>query len=65
MQFHAILCNFGYFSQFWANVNMLGIKMNVLELRKSMVILSLTFMHSFMQFLAILAISAIFGPILT
>ena len=69
---HAISCNFGYFSHFLANFNMLGIKMHVLELRNSMVILPPTFAHSlmqfpaiFMQFHAILAISAIFWPIST
>ena len=57
---HAISCNFmqfsrnfGYFSHFWANFNMLGIKMHVLELRNSLVILSYNFMHPFMQFHAI------------
>ena len=70
--FHAISRNFGYFSHFWANFNMLGIKMHVLQLRNSMEIFSHTFMHSLMQFYAIftqfhpiLAISAIFGPIST
>ena len=78
-EFHAISCtpsrnfntishNFGYFSHFWANFNMLGIKMHVTELRNSMVILSRTFTHSFMQCHAIftqfqtnLAILAILG----
>ena len=65
-------CNFGYFSQFWANFYMLGIKMHVLELRNSLVILLKNFTHVFTQFHAIscnfhaiLAISAIFGPIST
>ena len=60
MQFHAIFMqfhasNFGYFSHFWANFNMLGIKMHVLKLRNSMGILSRTFTHSLMQFHAIFA----------
>ena len=70
--FHAISRNFGYFSYFWSNLNMLGININVLQLRNSMVILSYTFTHSLMQFYAIftqfyaiLAISAIIGPIST
>ena len=63
--FHAISHNFGYFSHFWANFNMLGIKMHVLELRNSLVILSKNFTHVFTQFHTILAISAIFGPIST
>ena len=37
--FHTISCNFGYFSHFWANINMLGIKKHVLELRNSFVVL--------------------------
>ena len=44
--FHALSCNvhaishdFGYFSLFWANFNMFGIKKHVLELRKSFVVL--------------------------
>ena len=41
---------FGYFSHFWANFTMSGIKKYVLELRNSMVILSHTFMHPFTQF---------------
>ena len=45
--------NLGYFSHFWANFNMLGIKMHVLELRNSMVILSRTFTHSLTQLHAI------------
>ena len=60
------------FQAFLANINMLGIKMHVLELKNSMVILSRTFPQSlikvheiFMHFHAILAISAIFGPIST
>ena len=64
--------NLGYFSHFWANFNMLGIKMHVLELRNSLVILSKNFTRVFTQFHAIsrnfhaiLAISAIFGPIST
>merc|ERR1711954_356338 len=43
---HAISCNFtqfsrnlDYFSHFWANFNMLGIKKHVLELRNSLVVL--------------------------
>merc|ERR1711954_478938 len=36
-------CNLGYFSHFWANFNMLGIKMHVLELRNSLVIHSKNF----------------------
>ena len=54
---HAISCNFtqfsrylGYFSHFWANFNMLGIKKHVLELRNSLVILSYNFTHVFTQF---------------
>merc|ERR1712025_120315 len=35
--------HFGYFSHFWANFNMLSIKMHVLELRNSLVILSKNF----------------------
>ena len=61
-----------YFSHFWTNFNILGIKMHVLQLRNSIVILSRTLPHSlmqfhaiFMQFHTILAISAIFGPIST
>ena len=50
MQFHTISHNLCYFSQFWANFNILGIKMHVLELRNSMVIFSCTFTHSFMSF---------------
>ena len=42
--------HFGYFSHFWANFNMLGIKMHVLELRNSIAILSRTFIHSLTQF---------------
>ena len=49
-QFHAISCNFSYFSHFWANFNMLGIKMHVLELWTSMVIPSHIFTHSLTQF---------------
>ena len=44
---HAISCNFtqfsrnfGYFSHFWANFNMLGIKKHLLELRNSLVVLA-------------------------
>ena len=48
--FHAISCNFGYFSHFWANFIMLGIKMSLLELRNSMVILSGTPSQNFRQF---------------
>ena len=44
--------NFGYFSHFWANFNMLGIKMHVLELRNSLVILSKNFTRVFTQFQA-------------
>ena len=76
---HPISCNFGYFSHFLENFNMLGIKMHVLELRNSMMILSHTFTHSltqfhaiftqfhatFRQFQAISDISAIFGTIST
>merc|ERR1711954_47669 len=51
-QFHAISRNFSYFSHFWANFNMLGIKMHVLQLRNSMETFSHTFMHSLMQFYA-------------
>merc|ERR1712082_184669 len=65
-------CNFGYFGLFWANFNMLGIKKHVLEPRNSLVILSQNFTRVFTQFHAIsrnfhaiLAISAIFGPIST
>ena len=43
MQFHANFTQFsrnlGYFSHFWANFNMLGIKKHVLELRYSLVVL--------------------------
>ena len=49
-EFHTISRNFSYFSHFWANFNMLGIKMHVLELRNSMVILSRTPSRNFMQF---------------
>merc|ERR1711954_258452 len=42
--------NLGYFSHFWANFNMLGIKMHVLELRNSLVILSKNFTPVFTQF---------------
>ena len=42
--------NLGYFSHFWANFNMLGIKKHVLEPRNSSVILSRNFTHLFMQF---------------
>merc|ERR1711954_270448 len=70
--FHAISRNFGYISHFWANFNMLGIKMHALQLRNSMEIISHTFTHSlmqfygiFMQFHTILAISVICGPIST
>ena len=42
--------NLGYFSHFWANFNMLGIKKHVLEPRNSLVILSRNFTHLFMQF---------------
>ena len=45
--------NFGYFCHFWANFNMLGIKLHVLKLRNSMVILSCTFRQSFTQLHAI------------
>ena len=76
---HTISCyftefshNLSYFSHFWANFNMLHIKKHVLELRNPLVIHSHNFMHVFMQFHAIshnfhaiLAISAIFGPIST
>ena len=41
--FHVISHNFGFLSRFWANFNMLGIKMCVLELSNSMVILSCNF----------------------
>merc|ERR1711954_345620 len=51
--FTQFLRNFGYFSHFWANFNMLGIKMHVLELRNSLVILSKNFTHVFTQFHAI------------
>ena len=37
--FHTMSHNFGYIIHFWANFNMLGIKMHVVELRDSMVIL--------------------------
>ena len=40
----------GYFSHFWANFNMLGIKKHVLEPRNSSVILSRNFTHLFTQF---------------
>ena len=46
-KFHAIL---GYFSHFWANFNMMGIKKHVLEPRNSLVILSCNFTHVFTQF---------------
>ena len=42
-----------YFSHFWTNFNILGIKMHVLQLRNSIVILSRTLPHSLMQFHAI------------
>ena len=42
--------NFGYFSHFWANFYMLGIKKHVLKLRNSLVILSCNFRHVFTQF---------------
>merc|ERR1711954_461444 len=45
--------NFGYFSHFWANFYMLGIKMHVLEPRNSLVILSKNFTRVFTQFHAI------------
>merc|ERR1711954_74588 len=71
-QFSRYLGYLGYFSHFWANFNMLGIKMHVLELRNSLVILSKNFTRVFTLFHAIsrnfhtiLAISAIFGPIST
>merc|ERR1711954_60985 len=42
-QFHAnftqFSCNLDYFSHFWANFNMLGIKKHILELRNSLVVL--------------------------
>ena len=38
-QFHAISRNLGYFSHFWANLNMLAIKKYVLQLRNSLVVL--------------------------
>ena len=57
--------NFGYFSHFWANFYMLGIKMHVLKLRNSLVILSYNFTHSFTHFHAILAITAIFRTLST
>merc|ERR1712082_47101 len=37
--FMQFLRNFGYFSHFWANFYMLGIKMHILELRNSLVVL--------------------------
>merc|ERR1712081_103488 len=43
----------GYFSHFWANFNMLGIKMHVLELKNSLVILSKNLTGVFTQFHAI------------
>ena len=49
---HAISRNFGYFSHFWANFYMLGIKMHVLELRNSLVMLSRNFTHVFTQYYA-------------
>ena len=67
-QFHAISRNFSYFSHFWYNFNMLGIKMHVLKLRDSLVIFSQTFTHFhtiFTQFHTILSVSAIFGTIST
>ena len=42
--------NLGYFSHLWANFNMLGIEMHVLQLRNSMLILSCTPLFNFMQF---------------
>ena len=60
-------CNLGYFSHFWANFIMLGIKKHVLQPRNSLVILSQNFRHVFMQisrnFNTIWTISAIFGQI--
>ena len=64
LNFNAILCNFGYFSHFWANFNMLGIKMHVLELRNSLVILSKNFMCVFTQFHAIFTQFRLFQPFL-
>ena len=65
---HIISDNFGHFSHFFANLNMMDIKMHVFELRNSMVTLSNTFKHFFMQFNTIfmqfhtiLAILAILG----
>ena len=45
--FHAIWAISAFF---WVNINMLGIKMHVLELRNSLVILSHNFRHLFTQF---------------
>ena len=57
-------CNLGYFSHFWANFNMLGIKMHVLELRNSLVILSKNFTCVFTQFHAIFTLFGLFQPFL-
>ena len=54
---------FEYFTH-WANFNMLGIKMHILELRNSMVVLSNTFRHSLTQFHAILTRFWLFQPFL-
>ena len=66
--FHAIFTqfsrNFSYFSQFWANFNMLGIKMHVLELSNSIVILSHTFTHSVTQYHTIFTQFWLFQPFL-
>ena len=60
--FHTISCNFGYISSFWANFNMLGIKLHVLKLRNLTVMLSRTFTHSLVQFHAIFTQFWLFQP---
>ena len=45
--------NLGYFSHFWANLKMLGIKKHILGPRHSLVILSRNFKQVFTQFHAI------------
>ena len=37
--FNTLSRNFGYFSRFWTNFNMLGIQMHILKLKNSLVIL--------------------------
>ena len=63
-QFHAISHNFhaiwAISAIFWANFNMLGIRMHVLKLRNALVVFSHNLTHEFMQFLEIWAIQAIF-----